>query len=98
MSNFILLFLNSQAYGNYTLTLSNDKNMVLSVFKENVYCHIWDNRNKRHVSLNIDELAGMLKNNSCSGHHAAVTHGKCEEKILLSICGAENWNICTCSF
>ena len=28
-----------------------------------MYCHIWDNRNKRHVSLNIDELAGMLKNN-----------------------------------
>ena len=49
--------------GNYTLTLSNDKNMVLSVFKENVYCHIWDNKNKRHVSLHLDELAGILKNN-----------------------------------
>ena len=49
--------------GNYTLTPSNDKNMVLGMFKENVYCQIWDNKNKRHVSLNLDELAGMLKNN-----------------------------------
>ena len=47
---------------NYTLALSNDKNMVLSVLKRNVYCHIWNNRNKNHVSLNLDELACMLKN------------------------------------
>ena len=52
-----------QKNGNCRLTLSNDKNMVLSVFKENVYCHIWDNKNKRHVSLNLDELAYILKNN-----------------------------------
>ena len=51
-----------QKNGNYTLILSNYKNMVLSVFKGNVYCHIWDNRNKNHVLLNLDELAYMLKN------------------------------------
>ena len=32
-----------QKNGNYTLALSNYKNMVLSVFKGNVYCHIWNN-------------------------------------------------------
>ena len=48
--------------GNYTLALSNFKNMVLSVFKGNVYSHIWNNRNKNHVSLNLDELAYVLKN------------------------------------
>ena len=51
-----------QKNGNYTLALSNYKKMVLSVFKGNVYCHIWDNRNKNHVSLNLDELGYMLKN------------------------------------
>ena len=51
-----------QKNGNYTLVLSKYKNMVLSVFKWNVYCHIWNNRNKNHVSLNLDELAYMLKN------------------------------------
>ena len=51
-----------QKNGNYTLALSNYKNMVLSVFKGNVYCHIWNNRNKNHVSLNLDELACVLKN------------------------------------
>ena len=25
-----------------------------------IYSHIWDNRNKKHVSLNLDELACML--------------------------------------
>ena len=51
-----------QKNGNYTLTLSNHKNMVLSFFKGNVYSHIWDNKNKKHVSLNLDELAYVLKN------------------------------------
>ena len=51
-----------QKNGNYTLALSNFKNMVLSVFKGNVYSHIWNNRNKNHVSLNLDELAYVLKN------------------------------------
>ena len=36
--------------------------MVLSVFRSNVYSHIWDNKNKKHVLLNVDELAHMLKN------------------------------------
>ena len=51
-----------QKNGNYELALSNDKKMVLSVFRSNVYSHIWDNKNKKHVSLNVDELAHMLKN------------------------------------
>ena len=82
-----------QKNGNYTLALSNYKNMVLSVFKGNVYCHIWDNRNKNHVSLNLDELAYMLKKqDSCSGHHRTVTCAKCGEKVSqLSIWGAEKW-------
>ena len=46
-----------QKNGNYELALSNDKKMVLSVFRSNVYCHIWNNRNKNCVSLNLDELA-----------------------------------------
>ena len=50
-----------QKNGNYTLVLSNYKNMVLSVFKGNVYCYIWNNRNKNHVLLNLDEVAYMLK-------------------------------------
>ena len=51
-----------QKNGNYTLALSNYKNMVLSVFKGNVYCHIWDNRKQKHVLLNRDELAYIMKN------------------------------------
>ena len=51
-----------QKNGNYSLTLSKYKNIVLSVFKGNVYSHFWDNKNKKHVSLNLDELACMLTN------------------------------------
>ena len=51
-----------QKNGKYTLVLSKYKNMVLSVFKGNMYCHIWNNKNKMHVSLNLDELAYVLKN------------------------------------
>ena len=47
---------------NYELALSNDKKMVLHVFRGNVYSHIWDNKNKKNVSLNLDELAHMVKN------------------------------------
>ena len=50
-----------QKNGNYTLTLSNYKKMVLSVFRDNIYSHIWDKK-KNHVSFNLDELAYMLKN------------------------------------
>ena len=51
-----------QKNGTYALTLSNDKKMVLSLFKGNVYCHIWNNKNKKHVSLNSDELMYILSN------------------------------------
>ena len=48
--------------GTYALVLSRDKNMVLSLFKRNVYCHIWDNKNKKHVSLDHCELMCVLSN------------------------------------
>ena len=51
-----------QKNGTYALDLSGDKKMVLSMFKGNVYCHIWNNKNKKHVSLNSDELMYVLSN------------------------------------
>ena len=36
--------------------------MALGLFKENVYAHFWDNRNKKHVFLNCDELTCLLAN------------------------------------
>ena len=51
-----------QKNGNYALDLSGDKKMVLSLFKGNVYCHIWSNKNKKHISLNSDELMYILSN------------------------------------
>ena len=51
-----------QKNGTYALDLSRDKKMVLSLFKGNVYCHIWNNKNKKHVSLNSDELMYVLSN------------------------------------
>ena len=64
-----------QKNGKYTLTLSNYKNIVLSVFKGNVYSHIWDNKNKKYVSLNCDELAHMLTNK-------AVVQGIMEQLLI----------------
>ena len=49
-----------QKTGTYALVLSEDKKMVLSLFKGKVYCHIWDNKNKKHVSLNSDEVMCVL--------------------------------------
>ena len=57
-----------QKNGTYALDLSGDKKMVLSVFKENVYCHIWNNKNKKHVSLNSNELMYMLSNEADIEH------------------------------
>ena len=51
-----------QKNGGYALDLSGDKKMVLSLFKGNVYCHIWNNKNKKHVSLNSNELMYILSN------------------------------------
>ena len=39
-----------QKNGGYALTLSKNNNMVLGLYKGNVYVHFWDNRNKKHVS------------------------------------------------
>ena len=89
-----------QKNGNYTLALSNYKNMVLSVFKGNGYCHIWDNRNKNHVSLNLDELAYMLK-------YKTVVQGIMDQLLMPNaekkssnflFVGTEKWYICTGPF
>ena len=51
-----------QKNGGYALTLLKNKNMVLGLFKGNVYAHFWDNRNKKHMSLNCDELSCLVTN------------------------------------
>ena len=56
-----------QKNGGYALTLSKNKNMVLGLFKGNVYAHFWDNRNKKHVFLNCDELSCLLTNRTAIG-------------------------------
>ena len=56
-----------QKNGGYALTLSKNKNMVLGLFKGNVYAHFWDNRNKKHVSLNCNELSCLLTNRTAIG-------------------------------
>ena len=56
-----------QKNGGYALTLSKNKNMILGLFKGNVYGHFWDNRNKKHVSLNCDELSCLLTNRTAIG-------------------------------
>ena len=56
-----------QKNGGYALTLSKNKNMVLGLFKGNVYAHFWDNRNKKHMSLNCDELSCLLTNRTAIG-------------------------------
>ena len=56
-----------QKNGGYALTLSKNKNMVLRLFKGNVYAHFWDNRNKKQVSLNCDELSCLLTNRTAIG-------------------------------
>ena len=56
-----------QKNGGYTLTLLKNKNMVLRLFKGNGYAHFWDNRNKKHMSLNWDELTCLLTNRAAIG-------------------------------
>ena len=56
-----------QKNGGYASTLLKNKNMVLGLFKGNVYAHLWDNGNKKHVSLNCDELACLLTNRVAIG-------------------------------
>ena len=56
-----------QKNGGYALTLSKNKNMVLGLFKGNMYAHFWDNRNKKHVSLNCNELTCFLTNRAAIG-------------------------------
>ena len=56
-----------QKNGGYALTLLKNKNMVLRLFKGNVYVHFWNNRNKKHVSLDCDELSCLLINRTAIG-------------------------------
>ena len=56
-----------QKNGGYALTLSKNKNMVLRLFKGNVYAHVWDNRNKKHMSLNCNEITCLLANRAAIG-------------------------------
>ena len=56
-----------QKNGGYALTLLKNKNMVLGLFKGNVYAHFWDNRNKKHMSLSCDELTCLLANRTAIG-------------------------------
>ena len=60
------------------MTLSKNKNMVLGLFKGNVYAHFWDNRNKKHVSLNYNELTCLLTNRAAIGEITEVL--KMEDK------------------
>ena len=50
-----------QENGGYALALLKNKNMVLRLFKGNVCVHFWDNRNKKHVSLNCNEPTCLLE-------------------------------------
>ena len=45
-----------QQNGGYRMELSKFKTIVLSMFNGNMYMHVWDNKNKKNVSLNMDEL------------------------------------------
>ena len=56
-----------QINGGYASTLSKNNNMVLGWFKGNVYAHFWENRNKKLVSLNCDELTCLLANRVAIG-------------------------------
>ena len=51
----------------YALTLSKNKKMVIGLLKGNVCVHFWDNRNKKHVSLNCDHLTCLLANRAAIG-------------------------------
>ena len=50
-----------QKNGACARSLFEDMDMVMSLFKENIYCHIWKNKNKNHVSLNCEELMCVHK-------------------------------------
>ena len=52
-----------QKNGGYAIDSSKNTNMVLG----NVYAHFWDNRNKKHMSLNCDELTCLLANRAAIG-------------------------------
>ena len=67
-----------QKNGGYALTLSKNKNMVLGLFKGNVYAHFWGNRNEKHMSINCDELICLLANRAAIGEIAELL--KMEDK------------------
>ena len=89
-----------QKNGNYELALSNDKKMVLSVFRGNIYSHIWDNKNKNHVSLNLDELAYILKNKTVVQNIIDQLLAPNAEKKFpnFPFGDTEKWKLCTGPF
>ena len=68
-----------QKNGGYALTLLKNKNVKLGLFKGNVYAHFWDNGNKKHVSLNCDELTCLLTNRVVIGEIIELL--KMEDKL-----------------
>ena len=64
------------ANGNHQLKLSQTKDLVLSKFNEDVYCHVFDRHNKTHISFYPDEMVTMM------------THSDTIERMLRAImCG-----------
>ena len=70
-----------QKNGGYALTLLKNMNMVLRLFKGNVYAHFWDNRNKKHVSLNCDELSCLLTNKTAIGEITELLKWKINSRL-----------------
>ena len=52
----------AQQNGTYKMELSKSKTMVLKIFHGNMYVHLWDNKNKKNVTLNMDELYKLMSN------------------------------------
>ena len=64
------------ANGNYQLRLSSTKELVLSKFNQDVYCHVFDRLHKGHISFYPDEMMTM------------ITHSDTIERMLRAIlCG-----------
>ena len=52
----------AQQNGTCKLELSKSKTMMLNIFHGNMYAHLWDNKNKKNVTLNMDELYNLMSN------------------------------------
>ena len=74
-----------QKSGGYALTLLKNKNMVIGLFKGNVYTHFWHNRNKKHVSLNCNELTCLLANRVVIGEITELLKMEDKQKTVHSL-------------